>query len=111
MPHSDYELPRPIHRWVPLDASGSSVAYFYFVPLDDDRHFSHALAVFQHVLELVLFPDNVVVNHIIPISRPGFVGVRSSRLAEDNNLVCHVFPPFGRLRIADCGLRIENTKI
>jgi len=73
------------------------------IPVLDHRHLALALRELEH-----LFHFAAVLGHVVivvgRVSRPGFFGVRSTRLAVDDDLV-HVSSSF------ELGIRIEKRQL
>ena len=76
-----------------LDPSCPAVPNGDLFTLNNDRYFSDATGVSQHLLEFVTFFFYVHVLCVFPVSRPGILCMRSAVLAINDNFFCHKMDP------------------
>lgn len=73
-------------------ASGTSVADIDLVSLHDYRYLAGALGIFEHLVELCAVRLHIMIRCPVAVGRPGLVGVGSTRLAVDDDLIRHIEP-------------------
>jgi len=71
------------------DPSGPAVTNGDLFALNDNRYFSDATRVRQHLLELVAFFFYIHVLRVFPVCRPGILCMRSAAFAINDNFFCH----------------------
>jgi hypothetical protein len=76
--------------------SGPAVTNLDLPIFHDDRHFPNAIGKFEHFIELATVLKNLYIGGLVSVSRPGPLGVGSTRLAVNNDLVSHVMASLSR---------------
>jgi hypothetical protein len=77
------------------NASGASKAHGALPAFHQDRHFSHPLGKFQHLLQIAGVLQHVPIIHLVAFlafGLPGLLSVRSTAFTENGDLLGHLVP-------------------
>lgn len=77
------------------NASGASKAHGALPAFHQDRHFSHPLGKFQHLLQIAGVLYHVPIIHLVAFlafGLPGLLSVRSTAFTENGDLLGHLVP-------------------
>ena len=72
-----------------LHPSGTSIADSDFAPFNNNRDAPVTLGMPQHLVKLRLVRFHIIVNCSVRKVRPGFVCIRSSAFAINDDFLCH----------------------
>ena len=79
----------------PLNPSCPTITYGHLFAFYDYWHLPRSAREFKHLFEFTAIHLHVHILSIIAISRPGLFRIGSTRLAINNDLLCHN-PPFNQ---------------
>lgn len=73
----------------PLNPSCPTITYSHLFPLYDHWHFPDSAREFKHFFQFTGLHLHVYILSLLAVSQPGPFRIGSTRLAINNNLLCH----------------------